>query len=75
MSVHRSSAWPLSWVAGVLIAYATLHPLTGWHWPGWDAIRWLASIWHARQKAAAEDKPIVICYTGGAGYNEPLGVC
>ena len=41
MSAHRSSAWPLSWVAGGLIAYATLHPLTGWHWPGWDAIRWL----------------------------------
>jgi anthranilate phosphoribosyltransferase len=29
----------------------------------------------ARKKAVAEDKPIVICYTGGAGYNEPLGVC
>lgn len=41
MSAHRSSAWPLSWVAGGLIVYATLHPLTGWHWPGWDGIRWL----------------------------------
>lgn len=41
MSAHRSSAWPLSWVAGGLIVYATLHPLSGWHWPGWDAIRWL----------------------------------
>jgi hypothetical protein len=29
----------------------------------------------ARKKAATEDKPLVICYTGGAGYNEPLGVC
>jgi hypothetical protein len=29
----------------------------------------------ARKRAAAEDRPIVICYTGGAGYNEPLGVC
>jgi len=28
-----------------------------------------------RKKAAAEDKPIIICYTGGAGYNEPLGIC
>lgn len=41
MAVHRSLAWPLSWVAGGLIAYATLHPLTGWLWPGWEAIRWL----------------------------------
>lgn len=40
MAVHRSLAWPLSWVAGGLIAYATLHPLAGWHWPGWEAIRW-----------------------------------
>ena len=22
-----------------------------------------------------EDRPIVVLYTGGAGYNEPLGVC
>ena len=29
----------------------------------------------ARKRAAADDKPILICYTGGAGYNEPLGVC
>jgi hypothetical protein len=29
----------------------------------------------ARKKAATEDKPLIICYTGGAGYNEPLGVC
>ena len=36
---------------------------------------WLTDVVAARQKAAAEDKPIVICYTGGAGYNEPLGVC
>jgi VanZ family protein len=41
MAVHRSLAWPLSWVAGGLIVYATLHPWTGWHWPGWDAIHWL----------------------------------
>lgn len=41
MAVHRSLAWPLSWVAGGLITYATLHPLVGWHWPGWEAIRWL----------------------------------
>ena len=40
-----------------------------------EAIPWMTSLWDARKKAAAEDKPIVICYTGGAGYNEPLGVC
>ena len=34
-----------------------------------------ASALSKRKKAAAEDKPIIICYTGGAGYNEPLGVC
>jgi hypothetical protein len=35
----------------------------------------LTDVVAARKKAVAEDKPIVICYTGGAGYNEPLGVC
>ena len=29
----------------------------------------------ARSLAAKEDKPMVVLYTGGAGYNEPLGVC
>lgn len=38
-------------------------------------VEWLTDVVAARKKAAAEDKPIVICYTGGAGYNEPLGVC
>jgi hypothetical protein len=38
-------------------------------------VNWLTDVVAARKKAAAEDKPIVICYTGGAGYNEPLGVC
>ena len=33
MSQHRSTAWPLTWVAIALIVYATLHPLSGWHWP------------------------------------------
>lgn len=41
MSPHRSSAWPLSWAAGLLIAYATLHPLTGWHWPDTQVFSWL----------------------------------
>lgn len=38
-------------------------------------VNWLTDVIAARRKAAAEDKPIVILYTGGAGYNEPLGVC
>jgi len=38
-------------------------------------VQWLTDVVAARRNAAAEDKPIVICYTGGAGYNEPLGVC
>jgi hypothetical protein len=38
-------------------------------------VEWMTDVVAARKKAAAEDKPIVICYTGGAGYNEPLGVC
>jgi hypothetical protein len=38
-------------------------------------VQWLTDVVAARKKAASEDKPILICYTGGAGYNEPLGVC
>jgi hypothetical protein len=38
-------------------------------------VNWMTDVVAARKKAAAEDKPLVICYTGGAGYNEPLGVC
>ena len=38
-------------------------------------VHWLTDVVAARKKAASEDKPIIICYTGGAGYNEPLGVC
>ena len=38
-------------------------------------VEWLTDVIAARRKAAQEDKPIVVLYTGGAGYNEPLGVC
>ncbi len=38
-------------------------------------VEWLTDVVAARKRAAEEDKPIIICYTGGAGYNEPLGVC
>ncbi|HEX5355634.1 MAG TPA: VanZ family protein [Aquabacterium sp.] len=40
MSLHRSSAWPLTWVAVALIVYATLHPWSGWHWPDGQVFRW-----------------------------------
>ena len=38
-------------------------------------VRWMTDVVAARQLAAKVDKPIVVLYTGGAGYNEPLGVC
>ena len=41
----------------------------------WDEIPWLASVWHARKKAASEDKPIFVFGTAGAGFNDPLGNC
>src|SRR5688572_2708162 len=41
----------------------------------WDEIPWYASIWHARKAAAAQDKPIFVFGTGGAGFNDPLGNC
>lgn len=56
---------------------AKLHALVRPHSNEWRhlKVQWLTDVVAARKKAAAEDKPIVICYTGGAGYNEPLGVC
>jgi len=41
MSLHRSSAWPLSWAAAALIVYATLHPMAGWHWPDSHVFGWV----------------------------------
>lgn len=41
MSLHRSSAWPLTWVAVALIGYASLYPLTGWQWPVAGAFSWV----------------------------------
>ena len=38
-------------------------------------VHWLTDIVAARKKAAAEDKPIFIFYTQGAGFNDPLGNC
>ena len=57
--------------------FAKLHRLIRPHEDEWRHlnVRWLTDVVAARKKAAAEDKPIIICYTGGAGYNEPLGTC
>jgi hypothetical protein len=38
-------------------------------------VHWFTDVVAARKRAADEDKPIVVIYTGGAGYNEPLGIC
>jgi hypothetical protein len=38
-------------------------------------VQWMTDVIAARRLAAKDDKPIVVLYTGGAGYNEPLGVC
>jgi len=38
-------------------------------------VEWITDVIAARRKAASEDKPMIVLYTGGAGYNEPLGVC
>jgi hypothetical protein len=58
-------------------SFAKLHALIRPHDSEWRHLKveWLTDVTAARKKAAAEDKPIVICYTGGAGYNEPLGTC
>ena len=57
--------------------FAKLHALIRPHESEWRHLKveWLTDVAAARKKAAAEDKPIIICYTGGAGYNEPLGIC
>jgi hypothetical protein len=58
-------------------SFADLHSLVRPRETEWRHLKveWLTDVVAARKQAAAEDKPIVICYTGGAGYNEPLGVC
>ena len=58
-------------------SFPKIHTLVRPHENEWRhlKIEWITDVIAARKKAAAEDKPIVICHTGGAGYNEPLGVC
>jgi hypothetical protein len=57
--------------------FAGLHALVRPHDNEWRHLKveWLTDVVAVRKKAAAEDRPIIICYTGGAGYNEPLGTC
>src|SRR4051794_16189634 len=57
--------------------FSVFHTLIRPHRQEWRPlqVRWLTDVVAARKLAAAQDKPMVICYTGGAGYNEPLGVC
>ena len=38
-------------------------------------VQWMTDVIAARRLAAKDDKPLVVLYTGGAGYNEPLGIC
>lgn len=57
--------------------FPKLHALIGPQEDEWRHLRvhWLTDVVAARKKAAAEDKPLVFIHTGGAGYNEPLGIC
>ena len=58
-------------------SFPKLHALIGPRENEWRHLRvhWLTDVVAARKKAAAEDKPLVFIHTGGAGYNEPLGIC
>src|SRR5262245_53027448 len=41
----------------------------------WRRIRWHTDFWTVRQKAAAQNKPILVFWLDGAGYHDPLGLC
>lgn len=58
-------------------SFPKLHALIGPQENEWRHLRvhWLTDVAAAREKAAHEDKPLVFIHTGGAGYNEPLGIC
>jgi len=30
----------MAWVGAALVAYATLYPWSGWHWPAWAQVEW-----------------------------------
>ena len=58
-------------------SFPKLHALVRPHDNEWRhlKVQWITDVIAARRQAAKEDKPMVVLYTGGAGYNEPLGVC
>ena len=77
-AAHLVSAEPPSAKTDLTSAsFSKLHALARPQPNEWRHLRvnWMTDVVAARKKAAAEDKPLVICYTGGAGYNEPLGTC
>ena len=41
----------------------------------WRRIRWHTDFRTVRQKAAAQNKPILVFWLDGAGYHDPLGLC
>jgi len=41
----------------------------------WDKIPWIMDLGVVRRKAAQENKPIFVFGTGGAGFNQPSGIC
>ncbi|MEO8835789.1 MAG: VanZ family protein, partial [Caldimonas sp.] len=45
MTRHRSSAVPLAWLYGALIAYASLYPFVGWRIPGVGPLEFLFLGW------------------------------
>lgn len=58
-------------------SFARLHQLIRAQDNEWRHLKvhWHTDVAAARKKAAREDKPIIIVYTMGAGYNDPLGIC
>lgn len=66
MSLQRSTAWPMFWVAASLVVYATLYPWSGWQLAAWDQV----TIWLPRHRWES---------TGDLASNLlgyiPLGMC
>ena len=78
--IHAADPAPSVTDAGAALtedSFASLHKLIRPQDDEWRhlGVQWITDIVPVRKKAAAEDKPIVVLYTGGAGYNEPLGIC
>jgi RNA polymerase sigma factor (sigma-70 family) len=77
IEVRQDSAAVGSKTALTAESFPELHRVLG-PYPGdyrWDQIPWVTDVWHARKRAAAEDKPILNFGTSGAGFNDPLANC